>query len=151
MSEIAALILGSERLTSIFGRWPSFHDAEVHELLFRRGHIDTEAKVYEFPCLTARIHLWLMTNDVDAKGYYVSTKHTLATIKFCDIDHFKMEGFNHQNAIFGLEIEQKTREEGPTPYFAVAFDPSFGIDASFTCLRIEIVEAIPCDVEGAPL
>ena len=25
MSEIASLIVGSEKLTSIFGRWPSFH------------------------------------------------------------------------------------------------------------------------------
>ena len=107
MSEIAQLIIGSEKLTSIFGRWPSFHDAEVHELRFQRGHIDTEAKVYEFPLLTIELHLWLMTNDVDQKGYYVSTKHTLTTMKFHDVDNFKMEGFNHQNAIFGLGIEQK--------------------------------------------
>jgi hypothetical protein len=26
MSEVASLILGKEKLTSIFGRWPSFHD-----------------------------------------------------------------------------------------------------------------------------
>jgi len=107
MSEIAQLIIGSEKLTSIFGRWPSFHDAEVHELRFQRGHIDTEAKVYEFPLLTIELHLWLMTNDVDQKGYYVSTKYTLTTMKFHDVDNFKMEGFNHQNAIFGLGIEQK--------------------------------------------
>ena len=62
-----------------------------------------------------------------------------------------MEGFNHQNAIFGLNIEQRTREEGPSPYFAVDFDPSFGIDASFTCLRIEITEALPCDPDGNPV
>jgi hypothetical protein len=70
MSEIAPLIIGSEKLTSIFGGWPSFHDAKVHELHFQRGHIDTEAKVYEFPLLTIKLHLWLMTNDVDQKGYF---------------------------------------------------------------------------------
>lgn len=61
-----------------------------------------------------------------------------------------MEGFNHQNAIFGLGIEQKTRDEGPTLYFAVDFEPSFGIDAAFTCQRIEIVDAVPYDAEGSP-
>jgi hypothetical protein len=151
MSEIAPLIAGREKLTSIFGRWPSFHDAEVHELRFQRGHIDTDAQVYEFPCLTVKLHHWLMTNEIDQKGYYVSTKHTLTTVKFFDVDNFKMEGFNHQNAIFGLEIDQKTREEGPTPYFTVDFEPSFGIDATFTALRIEIVEAVPCDAEGIPI
>jgi hypothetical protein len=40
--------------------------------------------------------------------------HTLATMKFYDVDNFEMEGFNHQNAIFGLSIEQKTWSEGPT-------------------------------------
>jgi hypothetical protein len=149
MSEIASLIIGSEKLTSIFGRWPSFHDAEVHEIQLERGHIDTEAHLYHFPRLTVRLHLWLMTNEVDQNGHYVSTKHTLATMKFYDVDSFKMEGFNHQNVIFGLGIERKTRDEGPTPYFAVDFEPSFGIDATFTCLRIEIVEAVPCDAEGS--
>ena len=149
MSDIASLIAGSEKLSSIFGRWPSFHDAEVLELQIQRGHIDTDAKIYEFPLLTVKIHLWLMTNDVDQKGYYVSTKHTLVTMRFYDVDNFKMEGFNHQNAIFGLRIEQKTRDEGPTPYFAVDFEPSFGIDATLTCLRIEIAEAVPCDDEGS--
>lgn len=151
MSEIAMLIVGSEKLTNIFGRWPSFHDAEVHELHFERGHIDTDAKVYEFPRLTVKLHLWLLTNEVNQKGYYVLTNHTLLTMRFCDVDNFKMEGFNHQNAIFGLEIEQKSREEGPTPYFAVTFDPSFGIGATFTCRRIEIVEAVSCNAEGAPI
>lgn len=150
MSEIASLILGSEKLTSIFGRWPSFHDAEVHEIGFHRGHIDTDAKLYQFPQLTIKLHLWLLTNDVDPKGYYVATKHTLVTMRFSDVDNFKMEGFNHQNAIFGLVIEQKTREGGPTPYFTVDFEPSFGMDATFTCLRIEVLEAVSCDAEGNP-
>ena len=111
MSEIASRIAGSEKLTSIFGRWPSFHDAEVHELHFWRGHIDTDAKLYDLPVLTAKIHLWLMTGELDQKGYFVLAKHALATIKFSDVDNFKMEGFNHQNAIFGLNIEQREPEK----------------------------------------
>jgi hypothetical protein len=151
MSEIASLIVGSEKLTSIFGRWPSFHDAEIHDLQLQRGYVNTDDQVYEFPLLTIRLHLWLMTNDIDQKGFYVSTKHTVTTMKFYDVDNFRMEGFNHQNAIFALGIEQKTRAEGPTPYFAVDFEPSFGIDLKFTCLRIEIVDALSCDAEGRPI
>jgi hypothetical protein len=49
MSEIASLVVGSERLTSIFGRWPSFHDAEIHDLHLQRGCINPEDQVYEFP------------------------------------------------------------------------------------------------------
>jgi hypothetical protein len=145
MSDIAALIVGSDKLTSIFGRWPSFHDAEVHEIQLERGHINTDNRVREFPRLTAKLHLWSMTNEVDEKGYYVTTKHTLATIRFYDVSDLKLEDFNHQNAIFGLGVEQKTRDEGPTPYFAVDFDPSFGVEVTFSCLRIEVIEAKPYD------
>ena len=91
-----------------------------------------------------------MTNDVDAKGYFVLAKHTLVTMRFYDIENLKLEGFNHQNVIFGLGIEHRTRDEGPSPYFSVHFDQCFGIGAAFTCLRIEIVEAMSCDPEGNP-
>jgi hypothetical protein len=80
-----------------------------------------------------------------------ATKHTLTTMKFYDMDNFRMEGFNHRNAIFGLGIEQKTRAEGPTPYLAVDFEASVGIDLKFTCLRIEIVDALSCDAECRPI
>jgi hypothetical protein len=150
MSDPSSQFLGAEKLTSIFGRWPPFHDAEVLELHFWRGHIDTDANIYDFPVLTAKIHLWLITSALDPKGYFILTKHTLVTIKFSTIDNFKMEAFHHQNALFGLNIDHRTRTEGPSPYFTVAFDPSFGIDASFTCLRIEITEALPCDHQGNP-
>jgi Immunity protein 50 len=132
---------------TIFGRWPSFHDAEIHDLQLQRGYINPEDQVYEFPFLTIRLHLWPMTNDISQKGLYVSSKHTLTTMKFYDVDNFRMEGFNHQNAIFALGIEQKTRAEGPTPYFAVDFEPSFGIDLKFACLPIEIVDALSCDAD----
>ena len=148
MSGVATLIAGSAKLTSIFGNWPSFHDAEVHEILLDRGHVEPANAIYDFPRITAKIHLWLLTSEVNEKGYYVTTKHTLATIRFYDVDDLKLEGFNHQNAIFGLGIEQKTRDQGPSPYFAVEFDPAFGISATFTCLRIEIVDAVPCDADG---
>jgi hypothetical protein len=34
MADIETKIIGSAKLTNIFGRWPSFHDAEILELNF---------------------------------------------------------------------------------------------------------------------
>jgi hypothetical protein len=31
------VVKGAEKLTAIFGRWPSFHDAEVTSIRFERG------------------------------------------------------------------------------------------------------------------
>jgi hypothetical protein len=112
MSEIAPLIIGSEKLTPIFGQWPSFHDAEVHELHFERGYIDTQESVYEFPRLTIKLHLWLMTNDVDQQGYYVSTKHTLTAIKFYDVDDFKMEASTIKTLFLDWESSKRRETRG---------------------------------------
>ena len=66
MNEPQALVEGSERLTEIFGGWPSFHDAEVIEFNLWRGDVEPEARRYIFPVLTTKIHLWELTADVDA-------------------------------------------------------------------------------------
>jgi Immunity protein 50 len=115
MTNVEARIEGSDKLTSIFGFWPSFHDAEVIELNFWRGNVDPGADTYDFPVLTVKIHLWEMTDDVNRQGYFGRQKHTLTTIRFHDVDEFTMEGFNHQNAILGLDIIEEQRAQGPTP------------------------------------
>jgi hypothetical protein len=148
MTNIEGRIEGSEKLIRIFGYWPSFHDAEVIELSFWRGDVDPDAGKYTFPVLTVKLHVWEITRDVNAKGYLVLRKHTLTTIRFHDIYEFKMEGFNHQNAILGLDISQEERSAGPSPVFAVIFRPAFGIDASLTCMRIEVFDAVLCAEDG---
>ena len=148
MKDIEARIEGSEKLTGIFGYWPSFHDAEVIELSFWRGAVNPEAGRYTFPVLTVKLHLWEMTRDLDAKGYFVLVKHTLATIRFHDVLESKIEGFNHQNAILGLDISCGERSEGPSPIFAATFRPAFGLDASLQCMRVEVVDALPCAEDG---
>jgi hypothetical protein len=95
MANIESHIAGSQKLIDIFGRWPSFHDAEVVELNFWRGQV--KPGVWDdstiMPVLTAKIHIWI----------------ALATLRFEDVDDFRMEGFNHQNAIFGLSISVEDR------------------------------------------
>jgi hypothetical protein len=139
-----ALVAGSERLTSIFGHWPSFHDAEVIEFSLWRGDVEPETHQYIFPVLTTKIHLWELTSEVDASGHYVRRHHTLATLRFHDVDSLRMDGFNHQNAIFGLSITREEPEDAQ-PYLNVEFEPAFGITAAFRCYRIEVLEAKPCD------
>ena len=88
MPGIEELIEGSDKLTNIFGYWPTFHDAEVHELHLWRGDVEPDAG----PVLSVSLHL------------LVTRHHTLAKLRFHDVDQFKMEGFNHQNAILRLSI-----------------------------------------------
>jgi hypothetical protein len=145
MDNIEALIEGSKKLTDIFGYWPSFHDAEVIELRFWRGDVEPDANRYVFPVLTVHLHVWEMTN---AEGFLSLRHHTLATLLFHDVNEFRMEGFNHQNAILGLSIIRQERSQGPSPVFAVEFDPAYGMGASFICSRVEVFDAVKCSEDG---
>jgi hypothetical protein len=146
MASIESLIAGSEKLTRIYGGWPSFHDAEVIELHHWRGQMKPgdwdDSNI--MPMLTAKIHIFIESP---------TSRHTLATLRFEDVDDYRMEGFNHQNAILLLSITVQDRgqfESGESlpPYLVVTFQPAFGMSASFRCFRIEVVDAVRCTEEG---
>jgi hypothetical protein len=144
MSDIATLVVGSEKLTRILGVGPLFTTLKFMKCISSEAR--QRHKLREFPRLTATIHLWTSTKEVDERGYYILSNHTLATIRFLEIEDLKMEDFNHQNVIFGLEIRQETRDQGPSPFFAVDFDPSHGVDATLMCQRIEVLSAVTFEV-----
>jgi hypothetical protein len=144
MKNIETHIEGSEKLIHIFGNWPSFHDAEVVDLHLWRGDSITERSHPRFPVLTVKIHLWELTNDIDARGYYVLRNHTLATLRFHDVLDLEIVGFRNQNVIFGLPIESQELSEGPWKRsFAVEFEPAGEFGATFRCSRIQVLDATP--------
>jgi hypothetical protein len=140
MPPIESLIRGSEKPLTIFGRWPSFHDAEVIELRLSREAAGIGRDRHKRPHLLARIHTWDMTNELDSTGHYVLKNHTLVTLRFSDIRELKLEGFNHQNVILGLTIQPKEANCSADSKFHVELDPSFGVGASFDCADMEIVD-----------
>lgn len=147
MAAIESLIEGSEKLTRIYGGWPPFHDAEVIELHHWRGQMKRGVDWDDsnvLPRLTARIHIFI-------EG--PASQHTLATLRFEDVDDYRMEGFNHQNAMLGLSITLQQRDQPGSggcepPYLSVEFRSAFGMSASFRCARIAVVEAVRCNEEG---
>jgi hypothetical protein len=87
-------IIGAERVIERFGEWPSFHDAEVVRVtLDRRG-----------PSAAVLVHTWLMTEQVDEKGYYVLERHTLVQLIFDQLTSCELSDFNHQNVLYSLNI-----------------------------------------------
>lgn len=152
MSEPEFLVHGSEKLTRIFGYWPSFHDAEVIELHLWRGDIDPDRDRYVNPVLTTKLHLWELANETNSQGFLVKRLHTLATLRFHDVEEdIELARFNHQNAIFGLAITKRERYDGPSPSLAVEFEPIFGMGAAFKCQRAEVLDALPCNERGTVL
>jgi len=149
MSAIESFINGSEKLIGKFGYSPSFHDAEVIDLHLWRGDVDPARNAYVFPVLTLTLHCWELTREVNTEGYLILRHHTLTTLQFTNVfDDIQIHGFNHQNAIFGLSIARLERTDGPSPYFSIVVEQSFGVGVTFTCMGMEVVSAAPCDEGG---
>jgi hypothetical protein len=126
----------AEALTAVFGEWPSFHDAEVLSMHFdRAGSIG--------PTLDARIHVFRMTSEVDSRGFYVLTHHTLITLRFVNIILLQLHWFSHQNVLSDLLLEPARADDADHRRFRAQFGSSCGVEAELLCDRIIVVAVEP--------
>lgn len=130
------LVRAADRLTRIFGQWPTFHDAEVHRVnLDRRGAGG--------PILEATIHVFEMTSDVDPAGCYVLKNHTLVTLRFRGVVLRELKWFNHQNVLFELSLAPLDLAQHDGCSVRVEMSSSFGMEASFDCVECEVADVQP--------
>ena len=130
-------IENEEALTSRFGQWPSFHDAEIIRARFERDGEDA-------PSLECDIHLFEITGQIGANGCYVLKNHTFVTLRFCDIELEGFKWWNCQNAILGLNIEPAEPVEfvdGKVRPIQVTIPAAYGCDAQLKCMAVKVVEA----------
>jgi hypothetical protein len=121
-------IPGAADLITRFGRWPSFHDAEVTDLTLRRDGTST-----------ITFHIFRMTSEISSSGHYVTDLHTLVTFTLGEIIAMELYDFNHQNVVFGLGIEKQ--DDG----IELTLDPCYGLSGSIRTnqLSLSFVEGIP--------
>ena len=132
------LIENAELVTGIFGRWPSFHDAEVVRVTLDRSGPDG-------PTLEAQIHVFGLSGEVDPKGHYVLENHTLVTLQFRGVVLDRLEDFNHQNVLGELEMTALDPSENDGCRIAVQMHSSFGLEGSFRCQRCAVASVRPFD------
>jgi hypothetical protein len=137
-------IRGSKKLIEVFGRWPSFHDAEVVRFTLDRAGSGED----DGPAAECTIHVFEMTNEVDKAGYFVLKNHVLVTLRFAEVAESEFGGFNGQNALWGLEIEDVSDRQPERVKYVVTFRESYGFAGSLECLSIEVTQVIPCDASG---
>lgn len=136
-------IQGSEQLTSVFGYWPSFHDAEVVKLELVRV-----TPFGEGPDLLADVHTFEITKDVGPDGYLILRHPVLVSFRFRGVDQVEIEGWNNQNALMGLHIQDIGSRQLDVPKFEVRFDSSWGVAAEFSCRSVEIESVRPSELRG---
>jgi len=67
-------IKNADALAAVFGRWPSFHDAEVERLLVTQTATGA--------ALEASLLVWKMIPEVDPDGCYVHKNTCVVTTTF---------------------------------------------------------------------
>lgn len=113
--------------------WPNFHDAEIHTLSIWRGDVRPDENVWIGPVIQISFELCALKEPY------------LAVIKFHDCQQIKLKDFNHQNALYDLNLAYEERGtlnngEPMTPYIVVKFEHAFGAELSFKCFKIEAME-----------
>jgi hypothetical protein len=96
MANIVETLPGAEKLITWMGCWPSFHDAEILSLELNREGVSL-----------LQIHTWNLLSDVDGQGFLKTDKHCIVTFLLEEIFNLEFVQFNHQNVIFGLEIDKQ--------------------------------------------
>ena len=132
------LVDGSERVEGIFGEWPSFHDAEVHEITLEREAHGAERG----PTVRFTVHAFQVTGET-SRGRYVSRNHVLVRFALYSAEVLHLEGFNLQNVLFRLSFSTPAGPVTPELRVQVDLTGSYGVGASFQCSRAEVVSVEP--------
>jgi hypothetical protein len=110
---------GGQELVDWFGCIPHFHDAYLLDVnLSSKGES------------IIRIHAFRMTNEVDAKGYYVLDRHVVVTITLATVTHVALAEFDLPGIISDLSfsiVEDSTE---------LAWTGSYGIEGTIRAKQV---------------
>ena len=118
-------IVGFERFIAWCGGWPSFHDAEIVRLdLNRKGRstraVDVPGGVR--PAFGPRAN----------PKFSVPREDVTVTFILDGIEDLELSGFNHQNVVFDLSLEQGE------DMIRIRLEPCFGLAGTIDVRKIEI-------------
>jgi hypothetical protein len=145
---IYASIPGGSDLIAWFGHAPSFHDAEIVSFDLNRR---SASKLV--------LHAWNMTSEVDNRGYFVLDRHAVVTFVLEDILDLELDGFSHQNVVFGLVLRRAPDRPDRSPFywkdgspddFEIELEHCFGLSGKLRCCRVSVtfVPGKPDDARG---
>jgi hypothetical protein len=133
--EAYEFIEGHQLVTATFGRWPSFHDAEVHRVVLHRHYQRPGASV------ELVIHGWVMTSEVTPSGHYKLEHQSLVHFLFEQVSDFQLDGLNHQNVLSGLEFN--LLGEPKPPLLMVELSHCYGLSGSFKASKAKVLSVTP--------
>jgi hypothetical protein len=121
-----------ELLVNTMGQFPTFHDSEVLQIVLDRGDRKT------IPAnLLAKIRVLKLVSKDDGNGNYLWNKH-LVELRFFSIEKVALQGFNFQNVLFDLHIEEISEPLSNEMKYQVVFESSHGVEMEFQCSEVAV-------------
>ena len=124
------LVDQSELLIVAMGRWPSFHDAVV---------LDIERSSTE---CQATIHVFEMTDEVDASGYFVLRRHHLVSLRMTGVSSNTLPIEHPGDVLSSLEFSANAGQ------IRVDFESHMDLAGSVLCDHVKVERVDPCDATG---
>ena len=85
------LIEGNEAIRRYFGRWPTFHDAEIIEMHLHRGELS-----------------WLRV-DTAIDGFHPEQKTGIVVFRFSGVLDLELNDFSNQNVVSSIDFEKTVK------------------------------------------
>ncbi|MBI3654337.1 MAG: hypothetical protein HY231_25195 [Acidobacteria bacterium] len=145
----AGKIKNSELLINAFGRFPTFHDAEVVQIILDKG--DWQAN--RPPNLLAKLQVLKLVSKEDGNGNLLWSRH-LVTMRFSGIEDLRLGNWQPQNVLWDLLIEEILEPQTNETKFEVRLDsiPGVGLSAEFKCIAIEVASVGSAErIKNAPV
>ena len=117
-------IKNSYKVIDFLGSWPVFHDAEITKVELDR----------ELPDLIMTIYTFLLSKEIDEKGFLKKQKECLITFQFGSLKNLEISNFNHQNVISGLVFKPTADNE-----IEVLINSIYGLEGKFVCNDINVL------------
>jgi hypothetical protein len=123
--QVEQFVENGERLVQAMGYWPSFHDANVVDVI-RGGDF-----------FSVKIHVFAMTDKVDADGYYVLDKHHLVTFEFRKVQTNSLPSDYTSDCLDRLVFDRSGE------MVQAIFESHMGQDGTVVCAEAVITDVLP--------
>lgn len=140
--EAHEFIQGHEHVLRVFGRWPDFHDGEVHRVVLDRTRRLPDGAYY--PSVELIVRGWTMSSEVAEAGCYKLENDSLVHFLFEHVSGLELDGLNHQNVLYGLNLELSTEEaQSGSAVLSVELTHCFGLSGSFKARQASLISVHP--------
>ena len=126
---------------AVFGRWPGFHDGEVHHVVMDRTRRRANGAYY--PSIELLVRGWNMTSEVTEAGYYRLECDSLVHFLFVDVTDVEFDGLNHQNVLSGLDFDLPQVDDGKAQLLSVELNHCYGLAGGFKAVMASVVSVVP--------